>query len=188
MNGLNQTQQSASTPGSVQPTGTSDSFYKFFNYGARIGFFDIAKHSPDNDDAPELLSYLDVGIGRFSNLATSFNCTRYHGCGNTPVPPSAPVPFSFGGLVGHTSSQGAKHWLQRQPRTARDRRTPQRSITAGRSALPVRLQAGSLEVYKESTWARVRWSNEVKTSNPEPPHATWMNRACSVSLVFEESF
>ena len=67
LNGLNQTQQSSSTPSSVQPIGTSSEFYKFYDYGFRLGHYAM---TADPDVAPKLLSYIDVSVGRFGNLAS----------------------------------------------------------------------------------------------------------------------
>jgi hypothetical protein len=70
LNGLNQTQQSSSTPSAVLPTGSSNSFYKFWDYGGRLVWSKIAGGAPDSNEAPDLMGYIDIGIGRFSNLAT----------------------------------------------------------------------------------------------------------------------
>jgi hypothetical protein len=67
LNGLNQTQQSASTPNSVQPIGNSNEFYKFYDIGFRTGQWALQS---DPSTAPDTVSYLDVTVGRFSNLAS----------------------------------------------------------------------------------------------------------------------
>jgi hypothetical protein len=51
---------------SVQPLNAAN-FYNFFNFGARFGHFKLTQ---DKNAAPELLSYLDVAVGRYSNLET----------------------------------------------------------------------------------------------------------------------
>jgi hypothetical protein len=51
---------------SVQPLNSAN-FYNFFNFGGRFGHFKLTK---DKNAAPELLSYLDVAVGRYSNLET----------------------------------------------------------------------------------------------------------------------
>ena len=67
LNGLNQTQQGSSTPSAVQSIGNSSEFYKFYDYGFRLGHYQLAG---DPEISPTLLSYLDVTWGRFSNLAS----------------------------------------------------------------------------------------------------------------------
>jgi hypothetical protein len=67
LNGLNQTQQQSSTPNTVQPVGNSNEFYKFYDYGFRLGHITL---TGDKAKAPELMSYLDVTWGRFSNMAS----------------------------------------------------------------------------------------------------------------------
>jgi hypothetical protein len=51
---------------SVQPVNGSN-FYNFYGFGGRIGHF---KMSSDHNAAPQLLSYFDVMLGRYSNLDT----------------------------------------------------------------------------------------------------------------------
>lgn len=67
INGLNQTQQSSATPTLVQPVGSSSSFYKFYDFGFRLGHYQLTN---DKDTAPDILSFLDVTWGRFSNMAS----------------------------------------------------------------------------------------------------------------------
>jgi hypothetical protein len=52
----------------VNPT----SFYNFHGYGARIGHYALTRrnNAPDRSKAPDLVSYLDVIFGPFSNLET----------------------------------------------------------------------------------------------------------------------
>jgi len=50
----------------MQPVNPSQ-FYNFYGFGARMGHF---KMSANRDSAPESLSYIDVVVGRFSNLET----------------------------------------------------------------------------------------------------------------------
>jgi hypothetical protein len=47
----------------VNPT----NFYSYYGYGARLGHYAMTGSA---DEAPELISYLDVIVGRFSNLET----------------------------------------------------------------------------------------------------------------------
>jgi len=58
----------STTSGSTtaQPVNNSN-FYNFYGYGGRVGH---VKLSSDKDVSPELISYLDVMLGRFSNLET----------------------------------------------------------------------------------------------------------------------
>jgi hypothetical protein len=72
LNGLNQTQQQGSTPMTVQPVGSPNEFYKFYDFGFRLGHLEL---KDDPAVAPEMLSYLDVTWGRFSNMA-SLLCPR----------------------------------------------------------------------------------------------------------------
>jgi hypothetical protein len=67
LNALNQTQQQSSTSSQVQPVGTSSQFYKFYDFGFRLGHDQLFT---DPSAAPEEISYLNVGIGRFSNMAS----------------------------------------------------------------------------------------------------------------------
>ena len=57
------------TPTGSPPSGTQatnpDRFYTHYGYGARVGHF---KMSRTRDVAPDLITYLDVIVGRFSNL------------------------------------------------------------------------------------------------------------------------
>ncbi len=52
--------------GAVQPVNPQP-FDTFYSWGGRLGHYRL---SFDRDEAPELVSYLDVTMGRFSNLAT----------------------------------------------------------------------------------------------------------------------
>lgn len=73
VNGLNQTQQESSTPSLVQPIGTSSSFYKFYDFGFRLGHYQLSGAPPAGEKsgtAPDILSYLDVAWGRFSNMGS----------------------------------------------------------------------------------------------------------------------
>jgi hypothetical protein len=54
---------------SSQPVNPAQ-FYNAYSFGGRVGHF---KLSPDTNSAPELLSFLDVTVGRFSNLTTLVN-------------------------------------------------------------------------------------------------------------------
>jgi len=67
LNGLNQTQQQSATSSQVQPVGTSSQFYKFYDFGFRLGHDQLFT---DSSAEPEEISYLNVGIGRFSNVAS----------------------------------------------------------------------------------------------------------------------
>jgi hypothetical protein len=61
--------------GFITPTGSdataqpvnSQQFYKYYQWGGRLGHYKLPL---DRDDAPELISYVDVTTGRFSNLET----------------------------------------------------------------------------------------------------------------------
>jgi len=90
LNGLNQTQQQSSTSSQVQPVGTSSQFYKFYDFGFRLGHDHLFT---DKSEAPEEISYLNVGFGRFSNLA-SLLCpsSKYQGS-NTCSAPSGTLPW-----------------------------------------------------------------------------------------------
>jgi hypothetical protein len=59
-------------------------FYKFYDYGLRLGHDRL---STDNGSASEEISYLNVGWGRFSNLA-SLLCpaTQYKGSNTCSAP------------------------------------------------------------------------------------------------------
>jgi hypothetical protein len=85
MNGLNQTQQQSSTSSQVQPIGGSSQFYKFYDYGVRLGHDRL---STDSGSAPEEMSYLNVGWGRFSNLASLLCPTAQYKGNNTCGAPS----------------------------------------------------------------------------------------------------
>jgi hypothetical protein len=93
INGLNQTQQQGSTPTQVQPVGNSGSFYKFWEFGFRLGHYGLSK---DQNVAHDQISNLDVGFGRFSNMA-SLLCptTSYKGNGVCSNPdPTVSLPYS----------------------------------------------------------------------------------------------
>jgi|HubBroStandDraft_6_1064221.scaffolds.fasta_scaffold211536_1 hypothetical protein len=53
-----------STSGTVTPVNPT-TFYNHYGYGARLGHYAMTK---SNSEAPESISYLDVTVGRFSNL------------------------------------------------------------------------------------------------------------------------
>lgn len=90
LNGLNQTQQKSSTASQVQPIGISSEFYKFYDFGFRLGHDQL---SSQKGVAPTQISYLDVGWGRYSNLA-SLLCpaSEYQGT-NTCNVPSGTLPW-----------------------------------------------------------------------------------------------
>jgi hypothetical protein len=90
LNGLNQTQQQSSTPSQVQPVGSSSQFYKFYDYGFRLGHDRL---STDSGSAPEEISYLNVGWGRFSNLASLLCPAAQYKGGNTCSAPSGTLPW-----------------------------------------------------------------------------------------------
>jgi hypothetical protein len=60
------TNTSATTVTAVNQT----SFYNFYGYGGRIGHYALTS---SRNEAPELVSYLDVIFGRFSNLESLIN-------------------------------------------------------------------------------------------------------------------
>jgi hypothetical protein len=70
---LNQVQPSSSTNNGVTTNAMTvqavnpTSFYNFYAYGARIGHYAL---TASTNRAPDLVSYLDVAVGRFSNLET----------------------------------------------------------------------------------------------------------------------
>lgn len=98
INGLNQTQQQSSTPDKVQSIGNSTQFYKFYDFGFRLGHYEL---SGSKSKAPSLLSYLDVGFGRFSNLSSILCPQNLYVAPNTcnstnttgSVTTSAPLPY-----------------------------------------------------------------------------------------------
>lgn len=62
--------QTTTTPAgaTVTPTAVNQAnFYNFYGYGGRVGHYALTK---SRDEAPELVSYLDVVVGRYSNLET----------------------------------------------------------------------------------------------------------------------
>lgn len=84
------TTQTATTTGAtatttIQPVVPSQ-FYNFYTFGGRIGHLRL---SNDRNSAPESLSYIDVGMGRFSNLDTLVP-VYYDG---------TPLPSPSGGLL-----------------------------------------------------------------------------------------
>jgi hypothetical protein len=90
LNGLNQTTQSSSTPTQVQPIGNSSQFYKFYDFGFRVGH---DQASTSKSVAPEQISYLDVGWGRYSNLASLLCPTSEYAGNNTCNAPSGSLPW-----------------------------------------------------------------------------------------------
>lgn len=95
VNGLNQIQQQSSTPDSVQPVGNSASFYKFYDFGFRLGQYQL---SGQKDASHEILSLLDVAWGRFSNMASLLCPVPLYngngGCGSSATPAPSPLPWS----------------------------------------------------------------------------------------------
>jgi hypothetical protein len=90
LNGLNETQQQASTPSSVQAVGNSSQFYKFYDFGFRLGHDQL---STKDSQAPDRISYLDVGWGRYSNLA-SLLCPANEYLGNNSCnAPAGSLPW-----------------------------------------------------------------------------------------------
>ena len=85
LNGLNQTQQQSTAPSAVQPVGSSSQFYKFYDFGFRLGHDRL---STDSGAAPEEISYLNVGWGRFSNLASLLCPTAQYQGRNSCAAPS----------------------------------------------------------------------------------------------------
>jgi hypothetical protein len=55
------------TAGTAQPVNPQQ-FYNFYGWGGRIGHYKLSYDSAN--EAPELMSYIDVTVGRFSNLET----------------------------------------------------------------------------------------------------------------------
>ena len=90
LNGLNQTTQSSSTATQVQPIGNSSQFYKFYDFGFRVGHDQM---STDRSVAPEQISYLDVGWGRYSNLASLLCPVSEYSGNNTCNAPSGALPW-----------------------------------------------------------------------------------------------
>lgn len=82
---LNQSQAQAqslsagNSPGTVVPVNNTN-FYNFYEFGGRIGHYAMpaprlrrGSYDRETNEAPELVSYLDVAAGRFSNLETILN-------------------------------------------------------------------------------------------------------------------
>jgi hypothetical protein len=62
--------QTTTTPAgaTLTPTAVNQAnFYNFYGYGGRVGHYALTK---SRDEAPELVSYLDLIVGRYSNLET----------------------------------------------------------------------------------------------------------------------
>jgi hypothetical protein len=90
LNGLNQTQQQSGTSSQVQPVGTSSQFYKFYDFGFRLGHDQLFT---DSSAAPDEISYLNVAFGRFSNMASLLCPTSKYQGSNTCGAPSGTLPW-----------------------------------------------------------------------------------------------
>lgn len=77
------TQQSVVVPGGGTTTETYQQVYNFRSYGARIGHM---KLSHSTDVAPEVYSYLDIGIGPYSNLESLVCGRTEYVTGGGPLP------------------------------------------------------------------------------------------------------
>lgn len=82
---LGQTQQTTTTAqqsvmstvvSGVAPVGSSSTFYKNYSYGGRVGIYHFPANAGENQ-APSIEHYLDISMGRFSNLPSAV-------CANTP--------------------------------------------------------------------------------------------------------
>lgn len=93
-------------------------FYNFYVYGARIGHEslpspEIDRNSPipgawSVSEAPEVNSYLDVAVGRFSNLQTLLNDGNHTQLYRISLEgilkvPSTPLVIGFSANLGQTS-------------------------------------------------------------------------------------
>jgi hypothetical protein len=63
---VSQSKPANSSAGTVVPANPTN-FYTFYAYGGRVGHYSLTSST---SEAPELISYLDVALGRFSNLET----------------------------------------------------------------------------------------------------------------------
>ncbi len=79
-----QSSNAGNTLGTVVVPVNNASFYNFYAYGARVGH--VALPAPEKardsdawsvNEAPELNSYLDIAVGRFSNLPTFLKTGNY---------------------------------------------------------------------------------------------------------------
>jgi hypothetical protein len=63
---VSQSQPANTVQGTVTPANPTN-FYNFYTFGGRVGHYSLTSSA---GEAPELVSYLDVGVGPFSNLET----------------------------------------------------------------------------------------------------------------------
>jgi hypothetical protein len=88
-------QQNVILPSGASGTENYAQVYKFWTYGARIGHMQMSKAS---NVAPQTYSYLDIGIGPYSNLE-SLECNRTQytlgSPGSTPPVVAAPLPGNY---------------------------------------------------------------------------------------------
>lgn len=110
-----QSSNSGNTPGTVIVPVNSSNFYNFYVYGARIGHEALPAPEKQRDsdnwavnEAPEINSYIDVAVGRFSNLQTVLNngvhtrLYRFYLEGVLKVP-STPLVLGFNANIGQAN-------------------------------------------------------------------------------------
>jgi hypothetical protein len=110
-----QSSSAGNTSGTVVVPVNNSNFYNFYAYGGRIGHISLPapEKARDSDawavnEAPELNSYIDVAVGRFSNLQTVLNDgahTRLYRIsleGLLKVP-STPLAVGFSANLGQTN-------------------------------------------------------------------------------------
>jgi hypothetical protein len=64
-----QSMSAGNSPGNVTAVNTAN-FYNWYTFGGRVGHYALTE---SKNEAPELISYLDIALGRFSNLETILN-------------------------------------------------------------------------------------------------------------------
>ncbi len=77
------TQQNVVLPGGTPGTATYQQVYNFRSFGARIGHMKLSNSS---NKAPEVYSYLDIGIGPYSNLESLVCGRTEYVTGGGPLP------------------------------------------------------------------------------------------------------
>ncbi|MBZ5685253.1 MAG: Ig domain-containing protein [Acidobacteriia bacterium] len=121
---INQSQAQGQSSNSGNPSDTpivavnDSNFYNFYVYGARIGHESLPSPEVDRNspilgawsvnEAPEVNSYLDIAVGRFSNLQTLLsdgNHTRLYRISLEGIlkVPSTPLVIGFSANLGQTS-------------------------------------------------------------------------------------
>lgn len=112
-----QSMAAGNASGAVIPVNTSN-FYNFYGYGVRTGHYAMTKTT---DSAPELISWLDVIVGRFSNLETVLGSNnerkrlyRFSLEGFLKVP-STPLLVGFSANVGQSQLGAAGATITSRP-------------------------------------------------------------------------